>query len=110
MRATDADALAADPLTPIRETLRHMDSRPDMPALGGLAPDLTVTDPTGWVPATEIVSGAALDPLLAAARQRWRAAPHAPRRSPGSATRTGSPCRRCSAMPRPVGFRWYGRM
>jgi hypothetical protein len=77
MRATDADALAADPLTPIRETLRHMDSRPDLPALHGLAPGLTVTDLTGWVPATEIVSGDALDPLLAAAQQRWRAAPHA---------------------------------
>jgi hypothetical protein len=82
-RATDADALAADALTPITQVLRHLASlgpgtdRPDVPALRGLRPDLVVSDPTGWTPATEIVSGAELDDLLDTARRRWRAAPHA---------------------------------
>jgi hypothetical protein len=77
MRATNANALATDPLSPIRETLRHMNARPGLPALRGVAPDLTVTDPTGWVSATDLVSGVALDAMLETAQQRWRAAPHA---------------------------------
>jgi hypothetical protein len=77
VRVRGADALTADALAPIRETLRHMAGRPDLPPLSGLEPGLVVTDPTGWVPATELVSGDALDDLLAAAARRWRAAPHA---------------------------------
>jgi hypothetical protein len=70
-------AATADPLAPVRETLRQMARRPDIPAMRGIAPGLTVADPTGWVPATDLVSGAALDDLLDAARRRWHAAPHA---------------------------------
>jgi len=77
VRVRGADALAADALAPIRETLRHMAARPDIPPLAGIEPDLVVTDPTGWVRATELVSGDALDDLLATAARRWQAAPHA---------------------------------
>jgi hypothetical protein len=76
-RRSDADSLATDPLTPIRDILRHMANRRDIPSMQGIAPDLTVTDLTGWVSATELASGDALDELLGAAQQRWRAAPHA---------------------------------
>jgi hypothetical protein len=77
VRVRGADALAADALAPIRETLRHMAARPDIPPLSGLEPGLVVSDPAGWVPATELVSGDALDDLLDTAARRWRAAPHA---------------------------------
>jgi hypothetical protein len=68
---------AHDALEPIRQTLRHMGLRPDIPPLQGLAPGLVVTDPTGWTPATDLVSGAVLDDMLLTAAQRWHAAPHA---------------------------------
>lgn len=76
-RAPIADVLAADALTPIAETLRHMAARPDLPALTGIEPGLVVTDPSGWVPAADLVAGDALDDLLDAAATRWQAAPHA---------------------------------
>lgn len=76
-RVRGAEALAADALTPIAETLRHMADRPDIPAMSGIEPGLVVSDPTGWVPATALVSGEALDDLLATAARRWQAAPHA---------------------------------
>ncbi len=68
---------AADPLAPVRETLRAMAARADQPPLNGIAPELTVSDPTGWVPATALVSGEALDDLLDTAKERWQATPHA---------------------------------
>jgi hypothetical protein len=77
VRVRGAAALAADALTPIAETLSHMAARPDIPPLTGIEPGLVVADPTGWVRATELVSGAALDDLLETAAQRWHAAPHA---------------------------------
>ena len=67
----------ADPLAPVRETLVQMAARPHAPATHGIAPGLTVTDPRGWVPAADLVAGAGLDDLLAAAAERWQAAPHA---------------------------------
>lgn len=70
-------AATADPLAPVRETLRQMARRTDIPAMNGIARGLTVTDTTGWVPATDLVSGLALDELLDAAQRRWHAAPHA---------------------------------
>jgi hypothetical protein len=76
-RTRDANALAADALAPIRDTLRHMAARPDIPPLQGIEPGLVVSDPTGWVRATRLVSGAALDDLLDTAAKRWHAAPHA---------------------------------
>jgi hypothetical protein len=77
VRVRGADALAADALAPIRETLGHMAARPDIPPLSGIEPGLVVSDPTGWVRATELVSGEALDDLLDTAARRWQAAPHA---------------------------------
>jgi hypothetical protein len=70
-------AATADPLAPVRETLRQMAQRPDIPAMQGIAPDLTVSDTADWVPATELVSGVAFDDLLHTAELRWNAAPHA---------------------------------
>jgi hypothetical protein len=64
-------------LVPIKATLRHMASRPGGLPVNGIAPDLTVADAVGWVPATELVNGAALDDLLDSARVRWQAQPHA---------------------------------
>jgi hypothetical protein len=76
-RVRGADALAADALAPIAETLRHMAARPDIPTVNGIEPGLLVADPTGWVRATDLVSGDALDDLLDTAARRWHAAPHA---------------------------------
>jgi hypothetical protein len=73
----DTDSLAADPLTPIRETLRSMAARGDIPSMQGIATNLTVDDLEGWVPATALVSGERIDDLLETAQIRWRAAPHA---------------------------------
>jgi hypothetical protein len=70
-------AATADPLAPVRETLRQMARRSDIPAMRGIAPGLTVSDTTGWVPAIDLVSGVAFDDLLRAAERRWDAAPHA---------------------------------
>ncbi|MFI5936249.1 IucA/IucC family C-terminal-domain containing protein [Actinoplanes sp. NPDC051494] len=44
--------------------------------LPGLAPDLLVTDTTGWTP-TAALAGDALDTLLASSGRRWQAQPHA---------------------------------
>jgi len=77
VRVRDANALAADALGPIQATLAHMAARPNIPPLRGLEPGLVVTEPAGWVRATDLVSGAALDDLLEAAARRWRASPHA---------------------------------
>jgi hypothetical protein len=67
----------ADPLAPVRETLIQMAARPHAPAVAGIAPGLTVTDPHDWVSAADLVAGVRLDELLASAAQRWQAAPHA---------------------------------
>lgn len=75
--ATARVTWASDALSPIRATLRHMSARADLPQLNGIAPGLVVTDPSGWVRASDVVSGAALEDLLDAAARRWRAAPHA---------------------------------
>ncbi len=68
---------AADPLAPVRATMRAMARRPDLPPLSGLAPDLVVHDLDGWVPATALTSGEGLTDFLDAAARRWNAAPHA---------------------------------
>lgn len=64
----------AAPLAPVTSTLRAMFGTDDLP---GLARGLTVTDETGWLPATELVDGSRLPQLLDGARHRWNAAPHA---------------------------------
>jgi hypothetical protein len=66
----------ADPLAPIRATLRAMATRPDIPPLTGIDPSLTVTDAGGWTSATELVDGSAVPGLIAAAMGRWHASPH----------------------------------
>jgi hypothetical protein len=42
----------------------------------GISPDLAAYGP-GWVPGTDLTGGEAIDDLLAAARVRWQASPHA---------------------------------
>lgn len=66
--------LLSDPstaLSPLYITLSALDSRQ------GLADPLIVNDLEGWVPATDLISGAALPELFASAERRWGAAPHA---------------------------------
>lgn len=66
--------LVSDPstaLSPLSVTLSALASRQ------GLADPLIVTDLEGWVPAADLVSGAALPDLFAVAERRWNAAPHA---------------------------------
>lgn len=62
------------PLAPITATLREMfGTSTDLP---GLAPDLLVTDPTGWAPAATLTAEH-LDTLVESARRRWTAPSHA---------------------------------
>jgi hypothetical protein len=62
------------PLAPVTATLRAMfGTSTELP---GLAPDLLVTDPAGWVP-TAGLAGDHLDLLLESAGHRWSAQPHA---------------------------------
>jgi hypothetical protein len=64
----------AAPLLPLTDTLRAMfGTSTEIP---GLAPDLVVTDPVGWVPTTAL-AGDHLDLLLESAGHRWHAQPHA---------------------------------
>lgn len=65
---------APQPLAPVNETLRAMFGTSTR--LPGLAPDLQVTDTTGWEPATTL-AGEHLGTLLDAAGRRWNAQPHA---------------------------------
>ncbi|MEO3745291.1 ferric iron reductase [Plantactinospora sp. B5E13] len=64
----------AAPLAPVTATLRAAFGTDDLP---GLATGLLVADEPGWSPATELVDGTRLPEVLAAARQRWNATPHA---------------------------------
>jgi hypothetical protein len=66
---------ALDALAPVRDALQAMAADPSRP-MRGISPDLAAYGP-GWVPATDLTSGAAIDDLLAAARVRWEASPHA---------------------------------
>jgi hypothetical protein len=72
--ALDRIAVTEEPLAPVNATLRAMfGTSTELP---GLAPDLLVTDPTGWTPSARL-AGDALPGLLDSARRRWRAQPHA---------------------------------
>jgi hypothetical protein len=62
-------------LAPIQDALQAMAADPERP-LRGIRSDLAAHGP-GWVPATDLTSGDAVDRLLAAARMRWQASPHA---------------------------------
>jgi hypothetical protein len=61
-------------IAPVRSTMRAMFGTERVP---GLAPGLLVTDPVGWLPATELTDGSRLPDLLEAAGRRWQTAPHA---------------------------------
>jgi hypothetical protein len=64
----------AQPFSPITATMRAMfGTSTELP---GLAPDLLVTERTGWTP-TAALAGDHLDLLLESAEQRWSAQPHA---------------------------------
>jgi hypothetical protein len=62
---------------PIETALAAMRTRSGEASAAGLASPFFVTDPTGWSPASSLVSGEALTTLLAVAARRWSAAPHA---------------------------------
>ena len=72
--ALDRASTFAPPLSPVTATLRAMfGTSTELP---GLAPDLLVTDPTGWTP-TAALAGEHLGTLLDSAGRRWNAQPHA---------------------------------
>ena len=50
---------------------------PAVSAPGFIADRLAVADPSGWIPATELVNGERLESLFAIPRRLWAAAPHA---------------------------------
>jgi hypothetical protein len=67
-------AATLSPLQPVVDALAGMRGRYPV---HGLVPGLTVDDPRGWTPASELVGdGPALDAFLAAAGRRWQAPPH----------------------------------
>jgi hypothetical protein len=66
----------ADPLAPVRATIAAMARVPHQPPVNGLVTGLSVADPTGWVRASALTSGQALDSFLSMAERRWDAAPH----------------------------------
>jgi hypothetical protein len=69
-----------DPLAPVVDTLAQVRAqRGDNPVHGVVAGVLAPADALtrGWLPATEMVSGAAVPGLVGRAAQRWHAAPHA---------------------------------
>jgi hypothetical protein len=71
-------AVRADPspLAPVIGALDATRTRHGDGAVHGLQPNLVVDDPKGWIPATALTSGAVLDDLLDAAKQRWSAPMH----------------------------------
>jgi hypothetical protein len=67
-------ATTPQPLAPVIAAMRAMfGTSTEIP---GVAPDLLVTDPSRWRPATEL-TGEGLDTLLDSAGRRWTAQPHA---------------------------------
>ncbi len=64
----------AGPLAPVTATLHAMFGTST--AVPGLAPDLTVHDAAGWLPANELIDGR-VPALMEMARLRWNAPPHA---------------------------------
>jgi hypothetical protein len=70
------DALDAS-LAPVVATLRDVTARHGDKPTHGLAPEIVVDDPSGWIPAGALVSGAGLTALLGTAERRWHAQPHA---------------------------------
>jgi hypothetical protein len=74
--APDGRPAIADALDPIMAVLRTTSVTRQQAA--GLAPGLLVADAAeDWLPASSLIDGTRLPELLAAARDRWHAAPHA---------------------------------
>jgi hypothetical protein len=72
--AVTGTPLAEQPLTPVTATLRAMfGTSTELP---GVAPDLLVSDVTGWMPTARLADDA-LPGLLDSAARRWNAQPHA---------------------------------
>jgi hypothetical protein len=61
---------------PLEAALAQVRRRRGPGGTAGLAPDLVVTDPTGWTAASGIVSGTGLDAMLDAGARWWDAPPH----------------------------------
>lgn len=74
---TIADPDVVPPLAPVFAALNAIQARHGGAAVHGVAPDLLVSDPLGWIPATDLVDGERLPDLLDTAKQRWGATPHA---------------------------------
>jgi hypothetical protein len=74
---TLTDPALLSPLGPISATLAAIRARHGESATSGLAPDLVVRDPIGWLPATSLIDGERLPALLDAAKQRWGGTEHA---------------------------------
>lgn len=72
---TKHDAITAS-MSPVVATLRDLATRHGEKTVRGLAPTLVVDDPTGWIPASDLIGGAGLADFLATAEQRWKAQPH----------------------------------
>jgi hypothetical protein len=70
-------AAPAPALAPVERALAVVRRRRGPDSTAGLVPGLVVPDPSGWTPASAVVSGERLDDLLEAARRRWDATPHA---------------------------------
>jgi hypothetical protein len=64
---------AVTPLAPVLGALAAMTGRYPV---HGVVQGLYVTDPAGWLPASEIVYGDAFDDMLDKAGKRWNAPPH----------------------------------
>jgi hypothetical protein len=78
-----AQAASTAPLAPVEATLAAMRDRHGDATVHGLLPGLCLpassavpSKPRGWTPATRIVDGTRLGPLLAAAAHRWDAPLH----------------------------------
>jgi hypothetical protein len=74
--AVQRDALDAS-LAPVIATLRSIATRHGEKPVHALAPAIVVDSPAGWTPARDLVYGTGLTDLLATAKERWHAQPHA---------------------------------
>jgi hypothetical protein len=74
--AVQRDALDAS-LAPVIATLRSIAARHGEKPVHALAPAIVVDDPAGWTPARDLASDTGLTDLLATAKERWSAQPHA---------------------------------
>jgi len=62
---------AAGELAPIQSALAALRAQHGAAATRGVAPDLVVRDPEGWLPAAALADGSAVPELLSCANVRW---------------------------------------